>query len=157
MRLLLSNRKGISDALVVILFFAIAVVIAGVVLAYVTGFMPHGKTPVAQLTIYDYSESLSSGYSFVVKDLGGDSIPLRDLRVVAINVTNNQVVYSRIISQDLGNFTLVNIYGPANQSLDPGEKIIASNNVIRQAGTYEIKLMYEPTKQVIASTTITIQ
>ena len=36
MRLFLSNGKGISDALVVILFFAIAIVIAGVVLAYVT-------------------------------------------------------------------------------------------------------------------------
>ncbi len=155
----LKDKRGVSSPIAQILLVALAVILVGFLAAYGTGFLPKGRTPIAQFSIYDHPDEVSTGdRAFVIKEIGGDSIPLTELRVVVYNATSNLVVYSNIVGRDLANFTLVNIYGPENQALDAGEQLIASSNVVGgHPGTYIIELSYEPTKQVIASNKITIQ
>lgn len=160
LRKLLKNKKALSNVISTLILIGAAVVLAAAAYAFGAGFAPHEKTPIAQISFVDYPTALSSGNAFIIKHLGGDSIPLNKARLIIFNATTNQVVYSSVITDDPKNFTLNNtgIYGPVGQALDPNEDIVVHSTAINnQPGTYRIQLVYEPTKQVIAEDTITIQ
>ena len=157
---LYSDERGLSTIVVTLVLIAVGVVLAFAAASFGAGFLPKGKTPVAQIAFEDYPGSIANGKAFIIKDLGGDAIPLDAAKLVIYNATSHTVVYNSIINDDTGNFTLTNtgVYGATGQALDPGENIIVNGTVINnQPGTYTIQLVYEPTKQTIAEDTITIE
>ena len=155
------DERGLSTVVITLILIAVGVVLAFAAASFGAGFLPKGKTPVAQIAFEDYPGSITnSGEAFIIKDLGGDPIPLDAAKLVIYNATSHTVVYSKIIADDTTNFTLTNtgIYGAVGQALDPGENIIVHDDVINsKPGTYLIQLVYEPTKQTIAEDTITIE
>ena len=154
------DERGLSTVVITLILIAVGVVLAFAAASFGAGFLPKGKTPVAQIAFEDYPGSLTNGEAFIIKDLGGDPIPLDAVKLVIYNATSHTVVYSSIINDDTGNFTLTNtgVYGATGQALDPSESIIVHDDVINsQPGTYLIQLVYEPTKQTIAEDTITIE
>ena len=153
------DERGLSTVVITLILIAVGVVLAFAAASFGAGFLPKGKTPVAQIAFEDYPGNVTKNQAFIIKDLGGDPIPLDAAKLIIYNATNHTAIYSKIIADDPTNFDLNNtdIYGAYGQALDPGENIIVKNSLISKAGTYTIQLVYEPTKQTIAEDTITIE
>jgi len=146
---MLKNRKGGISTVVATLLLLGAVIAASTYLAsFVSGFMNLKQTPNLQLVIQDYPDSLDSGFSFVIRHIGGDAVRFEDIMVVICDSSGDMVYSGTLNSEDfLAN--QVSIRGYNSTFFEVGEQVLAKREVVGSEGVYEISVYYIPSNSMI--------
>lgn len=146
MKKFLDDKRAISDAVAVLLFIAMAVVIAAVAGAFALSKTPEGSAPVAQLAIKGMDDSI------IIDHMGGDAINPADLKVVLYDVSTGA---------SKGNVTAPKIDGdtePANV-FNGGDRIIIDKTDMStlSEGQYTVRVVFIPLDQVIAENNVYVR
>jgi len=139
----LKDKKGVSDAFVMLLLLAIgAAVVAGIGAMLLTK-APKSTAPVASLSIYPL------GSDVIIEHKSGDVIRFSEIRIVAYNYPEMKTVDNYPTTADI----------PEKED-NPPRDVFNAGDVIKLrnlgTGSYKIVLIHIPTGQTIAEQVVTV-
>ena len=139
MKKMWKNRSGVSPVIATILMVAITVVLAAVLYVMVMGFgSPANQTPTGSLTS---TKTGTGAYTVSVASISKSDVKLADTKVVITPTATGVTVYGLNSTTSVANI-LAGDY--------------AQITGLTVAGTYTVSLLYVPSGNAIASTTIVV-
>lgn len=137
------DERGVSPVISTILLVAVVVVLASVVSAAVWATFSDEQ---ADAPLTDHSIVLTDEH-INISHLGGESIPLSELRVIVRNSTTS-TTYSP---------TTANLSDASDLSFDPGETWARNHSLqIQPGGSLEAVLVHQPSNTLLARRHVSI-
>lgn len=132
------DDRGVSEVVSAILMVAVVIIavslIGVLILGGITNDVP--DTPVAEF------DATINETTITISHLGGDSVPLTDLRLVLRNQTTSR------------NYTITtaNMSDTTNTRFDPGERWTRTHGLtVQTGGLLEAQLVHEPSNEVLVT------
>jgi len=135
----LKDRRGVSDALVMLLLLAVGAVVVAGIGSVLLAKAPKQTAPVANIAI----DSVTGGIK--IRHEGGDSIAPSDIRLVIYNYPSMTLVSNQTLPNPNPDIPPANLFSS-------GDVVSVSLN----AGTYEVDLIYIPTQTKLVKQVVTV-